>query len=273
MSASSPRRPLELHVIHGSAQSLFTTSTLVIGQKDAVLIDAGFTLADAHRIIGAVLDSGKNLTTVYVTHAHPDHYFGFALVHAAFPNAKLVALPATVAAATATWKASLAKWKPTSGANLTDAPVLPEALTGNTLTLEGETLQVTGAVQGDDVNNSYVWVPSLKAVIAGDIVFNGVHVWTASTKAPARQAWLKTLDALDALKPAIVVAGHGTPDAKDDATALAFTRDYLKAFDAAVSSSKNAGQISWRACEPGTRRLRSRTSRSSAPKRSSRNRR
>ena len=80
-------------------------STLVTGDKDAILIDAQFDRADAHRLVAQILESQKNLTTVYITHSHPDHYFGLEVIHQAFPKAKLVALPATVAEIKKTWKA------------------------------------------------------------------------------------------------------------------------------------------------------------------------
>ncbi len=235
--------PLKVTPITGTPQGFFVTSTLVTGEKEAVLIDGAFTLADAHRVVAAVLDSGKTLTTVYVTHSHPDHYFGLAVIKAAFPGAKLVARPDAIAEINKTWKAKVAQWGPMYGANLTSAPVVPEPLTGDALTLEGEKLEVVGAVQGDDAHNSFVWIPSAKAVVAGDTVYNGVHVWTAETKPKDRKAWLATLDKLDKLKPEIVVAGHKAPDAKDDASAIAFTRDYLKAFDAAVTGSKTGAEV------------------------------
>ncbi|MBL8954198.1 MAG: MBL fold metallo-hydrolase [Myxococcaceae bacterium] len=234
--------PLKVTSLTASPQGFFVTSTLVTGEKEAVLIDNAFTLADAHRVVAAVLDSGKTLTTVYVTHGHPDHYFGLVALKEAFPNAKLVARPDVVAEISKTWKAKVDQWGPMYGANLTSAPVVPEALSGDVLTLEGEKLQITGTQQGDDSHNSFVWIPSAKAVVAGDVVYNNVHVWTAETKAKDRKAWLATLDKLEKLKPEVVVAGHKAPDAKDDVSAIAFTREYLKAFDAAVSSSKTAAE-------------------------------
>ncbi len=234
--------PLKVTPIVGSPQGFFVTSTLVSGEKDAVLIDSSFTIADAHRVVAAVLDSGKNLTTVYVTHGHPDHYFGLAVIKAAFPKAKLVARPEIRAEIEKSWKGKVAQWKPMYGANLTDAPVLPEAFTG-ALTVDGEKLEITAPVQGDDSHNSYVWVPSAKALIAGDVLYNGVHVWTAESNAPQRKAWLAMLDKLEKLKPEVVISGHQTPDAKSDASAISYTREYLKAFDAAVAGSKTAEEV------------------------------
>jgi len=133
------------------------------------------------------------------------------------------------------------------GANLTSKPVLPTALkvtgTGATLTLEGETLELHGPVQGDDAGNSYVWIPSLKAAIVGDVAYRGMHVWTAETKPESRKAWLKTLDDVAALNPTTVVAGHKDPKYKDDAMALQQTKDYLKFFDEAAAAAKTSAEL------------------------------
>jgi glyoxylase-like metal-dependent hydrolase (beta-lactamase superfamily II) len=96
---------------------------------------------------------------------------------------------------------------------------------------------------GDSADNSYVWIPSTKTVIAGDIVYAGVHPWTAESTAETRKSWIKSLDELSALKPATVVAGHKDPKLADDATSLKATRDYLETFDAAVASSKSAAEV------------------------------
>src|SRR5579884_3753748 len=61
------------------------TATLVTGEREALLVDAGFTRADGHRLAAAVLDSGKTLTTVIISHADPDFYFGAEVIADAFP--------------------------------------------------------------------------------------------------------------------------------------------------------------------------------------------
>ena len=89
----------------------------------------------------------------------------------------------------------------------------------------------------------YVWIPSIRTVVVGDIAFRGVHPWTAESNADARKAWIKTLDEIAALKPDTVVAGHKDPKHKDDVAGLKQTRDYLEAFDQAVASSKTAAEV------------------------------
>jgi glyoxylase-like metal-dependent hydrolase (beta-lactamase superfamily II) len=242
-SAARAEAKLTVEVVTASPQGFLVNSALVAGEKDAVLIDGQLTLADAHRLVGAILDAKKNLTTVYVTHWHPDHYFGLVVVKQAFPKAKIVAQPATVAEIKKTWQGKVKQWGPMFGDNLTAKPVIPTPLAGNTITLEGQTLEIHGPVQGDAATNSYVWIPSIKAVVTGDIVYQGVYPWTAETTPEARQAWLKTLDELTALAPAVVVAGHKDPKLKDDMTGIVATRSYLKDFDEAVAASKSAEEL------------------------------
>ncbi|HEX7836666.1 MAG TPA: MBL fold metallo-hydrolase [Kofleriaceae bacterium] len=230
-------------VFTGSPAGFLVDSTLVAGDKDAILIDAQFDLADAHRLVAMILESKKNLTTVYVTHFHPDHYFGLAVIQQAFPTAKLVALPAAVDEIKRTWQDKVKQWSALYGDLVPSQPVLPAALSTPTLTLEGQTLEVHGGVQGDAEDNSYVWIPSIKTVVAGDILYRGVHAWTRETNPAQRKAWRKTLDELAALHPATVIAGHKDPRQKDDAGAIDATRAYLDAFDAAVASSKSSAEV------------------------------
>jgi glyoxylase-like metal-dependent hydrolase (beta-lactamase superfamily II) len=241
-AAAFAESKLKVQAITASGPGFLVNATLVTGDKEAVLIDSAFTKSDAHRIVAVVLESGKTLTTIYVTHGHPDHYFGAEVVKAAFPKVKIVALPETIAEIKKTWQGKVKQWGPMYGANLTDKPVIPEPLKGKTLSVDGETLEVNGPVQGDDETNSYVWIPGSKTLITGDIVYNGTHVWTAETKSAQRKAWIATLDKLEALQPAVVVAGHQKPDAKADASALAFTKAYLGAFEDAVTTSKTSDE-------------------------------
>lgn len=229
-------------VFTGSQGGFLVDSTLVAGDKEAILIDGQFSLADAHRLVAMIMESKKTLTTVYVTHSHPDHYFGLNVIKQAFPKVKVVATPETVREIKATWQGKVKQWGPMYGALVPTKPIIPTALKGNSLSLEGQTLEIKHGT-GDAAETTYVWIPSIKTVVAGDIVFRGVHPWTAEGKADARKAWIKTLDEIAALKPDVVIAGHKDPKAKDDVGGVKWTRDYLEAFDAAVASSKSADEV------------------------------
>jgi glyoxylase-like metal-dependent hydrolase (beta-lactamase superfamily II) len=216
---------------------------MISGQKDMIVIDPQFSLSEAHKLAAEILESKKNLTTIYVTHPHPDHLFGLAVLKQAFPQAKILALPATVNAAKTGWPARQKFWLATYGNNIPGPePVLPEELTVPYLTLEGEQLPVTGPVPGaDGAGNSFVWVPSLKAVITGDIVFD--HVYFGVPRDKAREDWSKTIDQILALKPEIVIPGHEGPGATRNQASIAWMKKYMADWDANVKKSKDAAQM------------------------------
>lgn len=236
------RFTLAVHTGRG-ANGYDVNSTMISGEKDMLLIDPQFTLSEAHKLAAKILESKKNLALIYVTHAHPDHLFGLAVLKQAFPNAKILALPATVNAARTGWPARQRVWVNTYGNNIPGPdPILPEELTVPYLTLEGEQFPVNGPVAGSDgAGNSYVFVPSLKAVITGDIVFNQVYFGVPRDR--AREDWSKTIDQILALKPEIVVPGHEGPGAKQDVSAIAFMKKYIADWDVNVSRSRNAAEM------------------------------
>jgi glyoxylase-like metal-dependent hydrolase (beta-lactamase superfamily II) len=216
---------------------------MIIGERDLVVIDPQFSLSEAHKLAAEILETKKRLTTIYSTHAHPDHLFGLAVLKQAFPEAKIVALAATVNAAKTGWPARQKFWFPVYGNNIPGPePVLPEELSTSSLTLEGEEFPITGGVQGaDGPGNSFVHVPSLKAVITGDIVFD--HVYFGVPRDAARENWLKTIDQIAALKPAIVIPGHEGPGATRDMKGIEFMKKYIADWDVNVGKSANAAEM------------------------------
>jgi glyoxylase-like metal-dependent hydrolase (beta-lactamase superfamily II) len=218
-------------------------STMVIGEKDILLIDPQFSLSEAHKLAAEILESKKHLATIYSTHPHPDHLFGLAVLKQAFPDAKIVALPATVNAAKTGWPARQKFWFATYGTNIPGPdPVLPEPLASPVLTLEGEQFPVTGGVQGaDGPGNSFVYIPSLKAVVTGDIVFD--QVYFGVPRDAARENWAKTVGQIAALNPSIVIPGHEGPAATHDMRAIEWMKKYMADWDADVATAKTAAEM------------------------------
>lgn len=223
----------------------FRAPVLISGAREAVLIDGGFTLPDGKALAEAIKASGKKLTTIYVSQSDPDYYFSLAPIKAAFPEAKVIAASATIAAIKGNVEKKLATWGPQlmeNGPQTLADIVMPEAFDGRTLTLEGHTIEIADA--DGLANRRYVWVPSLNAIFGGVLVFSGVHVWTADTQgAEARAAWVKNLDAMAARKPAVVVPGHMAPSDTTDAAAIRYTRDYLVAFEEELAKAADSAAL------------------------------
>jgi glyoxylase-like metal-dependent hydrolase (beta-lactamase superfamily II) len=235
---------LTLKVHTGRGQTGYdVNSTMVIGERDVLVIDPQFSLSEAHRLAAELLETKKRVATIYATHGHPDHLFGLAVLKQAFPEARIVALPATVNAAKTGWPARQKFWFATYGTNIPGPePVLPEELQTPVLTLEGEQFPIIGGVQGaDGPGNSFVWIPSLKAVITGDIVFD--HVYFGVPRDAARENWLKAIEQIAALKPAVVVPGHEGPGATRDMRAIDYMKTYIADWDVNVARSKNAAEM------------------------------
>jgi glyoxylase-like metal-dependent hydrolase (beta-lactamase superfamily II) len=239
LAASSP---LQWKHFPAGENGFFRAPVLLSGTKEAILIDGGFSLPDGRAVADAIKASGKTLTTLYISQSDPDYYFSLGPIMAAFPSARVIAASATIAAIKASAEKKLAVWGPQLKENgpqqLADI-VIPEPFDGATLSLEGHRIDI---VPADGLENRrYLWVPSLDAVFGGVLIFSGLHVWTADTStSQARAAWIRTLDAIAARKPGVVVPGHMAVNASVDASAVAYTRDYLVAFDEELAKAADS---------------------------------
>ena len=242
-TSAQAAQPLSVKVYNADGNSFNVNSTLVVGDKEAIVIDAGFTRADALRIAANVLDSGKQLKTIYVSQADPDYYFGVETLKEIFPQADVVTTPAVLEKINAKKAGKVAFWGPKMGANAPRSPVVPRALEGNTLTLDGQTIEIRGT-QGVLAHRPYAWIPSIQAVVGNIGVFGGMHVWTADTQTAAeRAAWVAQLDEMAALKPALVVPGHMKAGTQVDASSITFTKDYLQTFEKNLAATKNSADL------------------------------
>jgi glyoxylase-like metal-dependent hydrolase (beta-lactamase superfamily II) len=242
-ASAQAAQPLSVKVYNADGNSFNVNSTLVYGEKEAMVIDAGFTRADALRIAANVLDSGKQLTTIYVSQADPDYYFGVETLKEIFPQAEVVSTSAVLEKLTAKMASKVAFWGPKMGANAPRKPVTPRALQGNTLKLEGQTIEIRGT-QGLLAHRPYAWIPSIKAIVGNIGVVGNMHVWTADAQTAAeRAAWVVQLDDMAALKPELVIPGHMASGTKVDASAITFTKDYLQTFEKNLAASKNSAEL------------------------------
>ncbi|MBX9749188.1 MAG: MBL fold metallo-hydrolase [Roseococcus sp.] len=220
----------------------FRAPVLVSGATEALLIDGGFTLSDGRAVAEAIRSTGKRLTAVYVSQSDPDYYFSLRPIKEAFPEARVIAAPETVAAIRENVEKKLAAWGPQlrdNGPQALADVVIPDVFAGNTLTVDGEAIEIVDA-EGLP-NRRHLWVPSLQAVFGGVLVFSGVHVWTADTQSrELRAAWVATLDRIAARQPAIVVPGHMVADAATDLSGVTHTKAYLLAFEEELARSPTA---------------------------------
>ncbi|MDE4537829.1 MBL fold metallo-hydrolase [Pseudomonas sp. ITEM 17296] len=236
--------PLQLDVYNPGHEAIFPVSSVIVsGEKDAVLVDAQFGKAQAEQVVERLRAGGKRLTTIYISHGDPDYYFGLDTLTQAFPQAKVVASAATVAHIRQTMDAKLAYWGPQMGADKPARLVVPAVLEGHRLTLEGQALDVVG-LDGPQPDRSFVWIPSIKAVVGGVVVSEHIHVWMADTQSAKSHAdWLGTLKRIEQLAPRTVVPGHYLGQSSRSLAAVRFTAGYIQAFDAETAKAKDAAAL------------------------------
>ena len=244
LAAGAQAAPLALEVFNPGESAIFpVASVLVTGARDAVLIDAQFSRAEAQKLVERIRASGKTLRTVYISHGDPDFYFGLDVIQDAFPQAKIVATPGTIAAMQKKAAAKVAYWGPILKDNAPKRIVMPQVLQGDSIGLEGEVLKIEG-LNGATPDRTFVHIPSLHAVAGGVVLFQGLHVWTADTQTPeSRRHWLGTLDAIAALKPVTVVPGHFKPGAAMTPDSIAYTRGYLQRFELETGKAADSAAL------------------------------
>ena len=235
---------LELTVFNPGDKSVFpVSSTLIVGPTEVALVDAQFQKNDAEAVVGLIKDSGKKLTTIYVSQSDPDYYFGLGVLKAAYPDAKIIATAATIQAIEASVKGKVAFWAPILGENAPTDMVVPEALDGTSFTVDGEKVEIVGA-KGSDPARTFVWIPSIRTITGGVVLDDNEHVWSADTQTPeSRQGWLATLDDIQAFDPVRIIPGHYVGAIADGLGSVDFTRTYLKAFEDEAAKAKDSGGL------------------------------
>ena len=229
-----------------------STSTLFYGEKDAILVDATQLRSDAHKMVSEIIPMRKNLTHVYVSHFHPDHHFGSGVIKNAFPNAKVVALPSVVRDVVFTTSDKLDTWSiDRFGADTPETTLIPMPLHDARLELEGEELLLYDDWEGDCINNSVVWVPSLQTLCATDVAFDDWHVWFIESNVERRKKWRAALDELRRFEARVVIPGHGSAKtmeiladpSREYTSCIDWTLDYVNFYEEVYNTAKSGVEL------------------------------
>jgi glyoxylase-like metal-dependent hydrolase (beta-lactamase superfamily II) len=222
------------------------SSTLISGERDAVLVDTPITVEQAQALAKWIAASGKNLTTIYATHGHGDHFFGATAVLERFPDARFVAKPDVIKVMSqqASPESLATFWNPRFPGQISTHLAIAEELTGNVINLEGHDLVSVPLGFTDTAGTTCLHVPSIGLIVAGDAAYNGVHLHLSeSPDQQKRQEWIAALHKMESLKPRAVIAGHKRVGNVDSPKILAETRRYILDFERLLMQTTTAREL------------------------------
>ncbi|GAB1191979.1 hypothetical protein APSETT444_001163 [Aspergillus pseudonomiae] len=211
--------------------------TLIQGPKSAILVDTPITRNQAEELAYWIKKTapGKKLEYIYTTHAHGDHFFGNPVILKHFPGATCIATKSVARGVKQTLDAAMPRWEGwfPDGQIPTEGHVVPDMLpeTG-AFDLDGYRFSGIDVAHSDTHASSFLHVPDLRLVVAGDIVYGESHQFLAeATTTEKRRDWLHALDHISSLKPSIVIPGHKRASQVDGPYLLDLTREYILAFE------------------------------------------
>ncbi len=230
--------PLSMKVFTSPDDQFWVNSTIIEGAREVMLVDAQLTRTSAEKVLRQIEDTKKQLTLIYLTHEHADHFLGLEVFRDAYPGARIVASSAVVDRINRIYPEKIEKWKKIFGSGATSAVVAISKYDTDFIEFEKSRIEIL-KVQGDTDENTMLWLPEQRTLIAGDTVFNDMHVYSAETDSNARKSWSNTLKKISELKPSIVIPGHSKVGAPLDATtAVDFTERYLLVFEEELKKAK-----------------------------------
>ena len=237
---ASSQRGLSIKVFTSPDDQFWTNSIIVEGVHEVMLVDAQLTKTSAERVLQEIKDTKKPLSLIYITHEHADHFLGLEVFKEAYPRARIIANSAVVDRINKVYQEKLDKWQKILGPGATSHVVAISKFDANFVNFDGSQIEVFKHIRGDTDENTMLWIPGQRTLIAGDVVFNNMHVYTAETDGKARKEWLNSLGKIRELNPSVVIPGHSKVGARlDSSTAVDFTEKYLLAFEEELKSSKD----------------------------------
>jgi len=222
------------------------SSTLISGERDAVLVDTPITVEQARALATWVAARGKNLTTIYATHGHGDHFFGTSAVLERFPGARFVARPEVIKVMREQASPGVLDtfWKPRFPGQIASPLPIAEELRGNVIDLEGHDLVSVPLGFTDTASTTCLHVPSIGLIVAGDAAYNGDHLHLSeSPDRQKRQEWIAALDKMESLEPRAVVAGHKRVGNDDSPRIIGDTRKYIRDFERLAMQTTTAREL------------------------------
>src|ERR1700745_2005018 len=218
----------------------WTNSVIIEGEHEVMLVDAQLTKTSAEKVLQEIKQTKKPLSLIYITHEHADHFLGLEVFKEAYPGVRIIATSRVTDRINQVYQVKVEKWKTILGSDATSQVVAIEKFDGNFIEFEDSKIELLKNVQGDTDENTVLWIPGQRILIAGDVLFNNMHVYTAETDSKARGKWLNSINKIRELKPAVVVPGHSKVGASLDAsTAVDFTQNYLLAFEEELKKAKD----------------------------------
>ena len=218
----------------------WTNSVIIEGTHEVMLVDAQLTRTNAERVLQEIKETKKPLSIIYISHEHADHFLGLEVFKEAYPGVRIIANSAVVDRINKVYQEKVDKWKKILGSAAASQVVAIEKFDGNFIEFENSRIEILKDLQGDTDENTMLWIPGQRILISGDVLFNGMHVYTAETDSKAREKWLNSLNKIRTLKPSVVIPGHSKVGAALDAsTAVDFTETYLLAFEEELKKAKD----------------------------------
>ena len=200
--------PLEIQSYAAKNSGIAEISVVILGEQEAILVDAQWRSSDAKEVAKMITDSGRELTHILITHGHPDHYWGLGTILEVFPTAKVLAREGVRTEIANQFAAKWIHWQPLMGDDMPLTPVVPDVLEGDKLLLEGKEIRIIDLPPNEVENSVVYYVPSAQALIAGDLIFSRMHAYFADLNNPS--GWIEALQLMKTVGPIkTIYPGHG----------------------------------------------------------------